>query len=111
MAYGQLSGRWCMRRVLNSRSRLSASEVYAIRRRAAAGEATAVLATEYGVASTTVRDIVLGHSWIRLPPEPVYWKSEPSPFWSWWLTIWIFLSLCQNHHPPTTKGLVHGCVA
>lgn len=112
MVYGQLSGRWGMRRVVNSRAHLSVSDVYAIRRRAAVGEATGALATEYGVKPTTVRDIVLRQSWLRLPPEPVYWKPEPSPFWSWWLTIWIFLSLCQQaNSTPPTKDCVHGCIA
>lgn len=94
--YKPLSGRWCMRRALNSRALLSVSDVYAIRRRAALGEAIDTLAREHGVKPTTVRDVVARHSWMRLPPEPVYWKSEPSAFWSWWLTIWIFLSLCET---------------
>lgn len=110
--YKPLQGRWSNRTI---HGKLSAPEVYAIRREWRNDLPVSVLtrgvwaqrvSCQFHVSRNTVLDVVDRRSWTRLPPEPVYWKSDPSAFWSWWLTIWIFLSLCEMKPRLTLEATV-----
>lgn len=113
--YKPLSGRGHQRPVTNQ-AKLSVRDVYAIRRlyreedvdtRGSRGRFARHIGWQFQVSPSTVMDIVNRHSWMRLPPEPVYWrKPDPSAFWSWWLTIWIFLSLCETKPRLTMEATV-----
>lgn len=54
----------------NPQATLVGDQVIEIRRRYADGETQAALGVEFGVAQTTIRDIVLGHTWAHLPVTP-----------------------------------------